>query len=145
MSYRHEQTGHVLAGVLAAVGLVFGYLAASPNTARPLFISLAAIFLATALCFQRLNVVVDDRALRWSLTFGWPGGTIPLDDIASVQVIPVTFWMGIGIHITLRGWLWNVAVGEGVQIVRKSNRVPIVLGTNDCQGLMDALRPHAAK
>jgi hypothetical protein len=46
--------------------------------------------------------------------------------------------MGIGIHLTFRGWVWNVATGRGVQIHRCEG-MPIVLGTDDPEALLAAI------
>ena len=73
------------------------------------------------------------------MTFGWPGGGIPIADIARAEIVPVTFWMGIGIHLTLRGWIWNVALGQGVRIV-SADGPDIVLGTDDPQELLAAIQ-----
>jgi|SRR5579862_3111289 len=135
-SYHHEQTGPIyvvlvgLAAFLIAMGLLFH--AAVPSG----FVGI--LLLATAIAFGRLIIDVDDRAVRWSMTFGWPCGTIPFDQIVHVQIVPVNFWMGIGIHLTFRGWVWNVSLGRGVQIMRP-NGIAIVLGTDDPDALIEAI------
>ena len=58
-----------------------------------------------------------------------------MEEIVSVDIVPVSFWSGIGIHLTLRGWVWNVAFGRGVQIHRCGG-MPIVLGTDDPEALV---------
>ncbi|HEY1653822.1 MAG TPA: hypothetical protein VGF86_01775 [Candidatus Tumulicola sp.] len=150
MPYHHEQIGRLfivsmLIGV--AIALAVGFpLASNPKGAPG---SVALIFFIGALiallmvAFARLGIDVGTdpgghARLRWAMTFGWPGATIPLSAIARARIIPVTFWMGIGIHFTLSGWVWNVALGRGVQI-RKRDGGDVVLGTDDPEGLLAAI------
>lgn len=140
MAYHHEQIGRFYVAMLAVAAVVAAAAAIAGTGGRapgpPGFV--AALFGILILTFCRLNVDVDDAELRWSMTFGWPGGRIPLADIDAAEIIAVSFWMGIGIHLTLRGWLWNVALGQGVRI-RKRDGSAIVLGTDDPQGLLAAI------
>jgi hypothetical protein len=140
MAYHHEQVGrfYFLIGLAVIAFMAVGAVARSI-----IFLPFAIVFAVIALAFARLNLDVDppgerDAELRWSMTFGWPGGRIPISDIADAHIIPVTFWMGIGIHLTLRGWVWNVALGKGVQI-HKRDGSDIILGTDDPEGLLAAI------
>jgi hypothetical protein len=138
--YHHEQVGRIylVLGLTLAVPFAIGFVVKST-----FLILFAIVFAVIYWAFARLNIDVDGEGgrpeLRWSMTFGWPAGTIPLSDIVDAQTIPVTFWMGIGIHLTLRGWVWNVALGKGVQI-RKRTGSDIILGTDDSEGLLAAIQ-----
>lgn len=145
MSYRHEQTGRVYA-TLIPIAVVLAALAAvtivTAGRSGGLVPAIALIVAAAMLvAFARLQIEVDagpHATLRWAMTFGWPCGTIPVQSIAGAQIVPVTFWMGIGIHLTLRGWVWNVSLGRGVA-VRKNDGGEVVLGTDDPEGLLAAI------
>ena len=148
MAYHHEQIGRFYVGMLAvaaitviAAAAVVGALGVRALAGFPGFV--AALLGIIILVFCRLNVDLDPTELRWSMTFGWPCGRIPIADIAGAEIIPVTFWMGIGIHLTLRGWVWNVALGKGVRI-RKRDGIAIVLGTDDPEGLLTAIQSARA-
>lgn len=92
--------------------------------------------------FISLTTRVDSTCVSWGLRLGIPSGSIPLTDIADVQVTEMRFWEGYGIHWTiLHGWLWNVAGFQGVMIRKKNGRV-VTLGTDDPQGLYDAIASH---
>lgn len=85
---------------------------------------------------------VDARGVSWSFTAGIPGGVIPFEDIADALITTTRFWEGWGIHWTIiHGWLWNVAGFQGVLIRKRNGRV-VTLGTDDPQGLYDAIRAH---
>lgn len=146
MPYRHEQTGRIYAALIplaVVLAVLAGATLVTAGKAGGFAPAAALIIAAVALvAFARLTIDVSSgppAALRWAMTFGWPGGTIPIDAIADVQIVPVTFWMGIGIHLTLRGWVWNVSLGRGVA-VRKTDGGEIVLGTDDPQGLLAAIQ-----
>jgi hypothetical protein len=150
-SYHHEQIGRVyivtmVAGVVVALTIAVSLMTEVHSTVAggAVFWVVGAFLALPAVAFARLTIDVrsngigDVAALRWSMTFGWPGGTIPIADIAHARVIPVTFWMGIGIHLSLRGWIWNVAYGQGVRVRQRDGR-EIVLGTDDPDGLVAAI------
>jgi hypothetical protein len=135
--YRHGQFGRVYVVVLALVAaacLSAGFVMDLGLSAIGAFTLVAAICIA----FARLAIDVDGTGLRWHMTFGFPGGTIPLEEIVSAEIVPVSFWMGIGIHLSCRGWVWNVALGRGVQIHR-CGAMPVVLGTDDPEALLAAI------
>ncbi|HEU5479365.1 MAG TPA: hypothetical protein VFU90_06005 [Candidatus Tumulicola sp.] len=143
MAYHHEQIGRFYVAMLAvaalmvvAAAVVVGAVGERAPAGFPGFV--AALLGIIIVTFCRLNIDVGATELRWSMTFGWPYGRIPIADIAGAEIVPVTFWMGIGIHLTLRGWLWNVALGKGVRI-RKRDGIAIVLGTDDPEGLLTAI------
>jgi hypothetical protein len=140
--YRHEQIGRIyiaLLGFAAVTCVVFAVatrLTAYAAAIASLFIF--AFITLTCIAFARLTIEVDRSGLRWGMTFGFPGGFIPMEEIVSVDIVPLSFWYGIGIHLTLRGWVWNVALGRGVQIHRCGG-MPIVLGTDDPEGFVAAI------
>jgi hypothetical protein len=140
--YRHEQVGRIYVGLLGFAAVVCIAFAFSTRTtsyavAEASLFVFAFITLA-CIAFARLAIEVDSSGLRWGMTFGFPGGFIPMEEIVSVDVVPVSFWYGIGIHLTLRGWVWNVALGRGVQIHRCGG-MPIVLGTDEPEALVAAI------
>jgi hypothetical protein len=140
--YRHEQVGRIYVGLLGFAAVVCIAFAFSTRTTS-YAVAEASLFIfafitLTCIAFARLTIEVDSSGLRWGMTFGFPGGFIPMEEIVSVDVVPVSFWYGIGIHFTLRGWVWNVALGRGVQIHRCGG-MPIVLGTDEPEALVAAI------
>jgi hypothetical protein len=146
--YRHEQVGRVYVAILGFVAVVCAAFAIvnalqppyfAAGFATMLWASIAFIFVAlTCIAFARLSIEVAPEGVRWWMTFSFPGGFIPMEEIVSVDIIPVSFWYGIGVHFTLRGWVWNVALGRGVQIHRCGG-MPIVLGTDQPEALVAAI------
>lgn len=138
-SYEHKQWSPWVLPVLAAIfyallrsGIVW------PDAAGRIgaFAAVAAMVVA----FIHLTTRVDPSRVSWSFTLGIPSGSIPFTDIADVQITKMHFWEGYGIHWTiLHGWLWNVSGFQGVMIRKRSGRV-VTLGTDDPQGLYEAIQ-----
>jgi len=140
--YRHEQIGRIyVVLLLVAFPLMIVAFVTHYTT---LALAFDAILVVASIAFARLSIEVDASGLRWGMTFGFPSGSVALDEIASAEIVPISFWAGIGIHLTLRGWVWNVALGQGVEIHR--NGAPsIILGTDAPEALLDAIdRARAA-
>jgi hypothetical protein len=149
MQYRHRQTATlfyylpVVVVVVVAAPLIFATMP------FPSALALCAVIVGSAgaavAMFSRLGIEVDsgrngDAGLRWAMSFGWPAGRVPIAEIAQAGIVPVTFWMGTGIHfIFRRRWVWNVAFGNGVQIEKRDGS-RIILGTNDPEGLLAAIQ-----
>jgi hypothetical protein len=136
--YEHRQVSPWLMVPLGIYAVfVLGLARAGRSPSSVAFLMLAVV--AVAVGFLALSTRVDERAVSWSFTFGTPGGTIPLADIADAQVIKTRFWEGFGIHWTFtHGWLWNVWGFSAVMIRKRDGRI-VTLGTDDAQGLADAI------
>lgn len=138
--YRHQQVGRFLVatGSLLIIPFALGFVAKVPG-----MIAFALLFALVYWAFARLTVEVGAapggaNELRWAMTFGWPSGRIPIAAIADATIVPVSFWMGIGIHLTLRGWVWNVSLGKGVRVTKRDGS-DVILGTDDPAGLLAAI------
>jgi hypothetical protein len=107
-----------------------------------------AALAATGLCsipFTTLKTRVDERGVSWAFGLGFPGGSIAFDEIVSAHITQTRMMEGFGIHWTFRhGWLWNVAGWDAVMI-RKRNGKAVTLGTDDAQGLYDAIQAGLRK
>ena len=138
-TYEHRQLSPWMFPVLAVIGfLLLHYGLGGPDASA----RLAAFAVAVAICvaFIQLSTRVDPRGVSWAFTLGVPGGAIAFEEIADVLVTRTQWWEGFGIHWSwLHGWLWNVSGFQGVMIRKRDGRL-ITLGTDDPQGLYDAIR-----
>jgi len=101
--------------------------------------ALLLLVVAITLIFSVLSTRVDANGVSWAFTLGSPGGTVPLADIADVQITTTNFWEGFGIHWTLwHGWLWNVS-GYGAVMIHKRSGAVVTIGTDDPQGFYVAI------
>ena len=138
-NYEHRQfSALALLGLVPPVIAFARYgLGSSRQTKR--LVALAAAGLCS-IPFTTLTTRVDERGVSWGFGLGFPGGSIPFEDIVSVHITQTRMMEGFGIHWTFRhGWLWNVA-GWNAVMIRKRNGKVITLGTDDAQGLYDAIR-----
>jgi len=142
-SYEHTQQGWPMRLAFGAAALLFVTMGAlqpqeAPGLPRLALWLGAAAVLALGWLWSSLTVRIDGVALRARFGLGWPRTTIPLADIASVEVTRTTFWSGWGLHYTRRGWLYNVAGLDAVIVVRKDGRA-VLLGTDEPRRLKAAL------
>lgn len=140
-TYQHRQFSPWLLLVLALIAFaLLRYGSNGPELGAQLAAFTVAAIIAIA--FTQLSTRVDANGVSWSFALGAPSGCIPFEDIGEVQITTTHWWEGFGIHWTwLHGWLWNVSGFQGVMI-RKRNGKVITLGTNDPQGLYDAILRH---
>jgi hypothetical protein len=104
----------------------------------PVVVAVVPLLLVGAI-FTQLTIAVDARAVRWHFGWGWPGGSIALADIARAEITRTNLAESWGIHWTIwHGWLWNVSGFQAVEIF-KTNGGGVTLGTDDPQGLADAI------
>jgi hypothetical protein len=89
--------------------------------------------------FTRLTIRVDAHAVTWHFGWGWPGGAISTSEIERAEVTQTNLLEGWGIHWTIwHGWLWNAGGFAAVEI-SKRNSGAVTLGTDDPQGLLQAI------
>ncbi|MGI8570300.1 MAG: hypothetical protein ACR2KT_15250 [Methylocella sp.] len=112
MKYHHAQTGHFLrwATVPGAIGLfAAGYVAGRGL----LFVPIVAILGGVGWIFSSLTVEVTANELIWFFGPGVWRKSIARDEILSATPVRNKWWWGWGIHLTPRGWLYNVAGSRG--------------------------------
>ena len=105
--YHHTQTGAALRWglILPALGLfAIGFAA---GRAIP-FVPLAAFLAAIAWVFSSLTVEVTPTRLIWFFGPGLLRKSIERETIIGATPVRNPWWYGWGIHLTPRGWLYNV-------------------------------------
>lgn len=142
MAYEHTQVGwpvRIGFGV-AALGFVVMASVRPFDRAAPTAVLFGGALVAAvlALLWSRLTVRVDHSHLRWSFGPGWPRFSLPLAEIAGVEVTRTTFWQGWGIHRTRAGWQYNIAGWDAVRITRKDGK-QVLLGSDEPRRLKVAL------
>ena len=134
--YEHTQFGHViiwslLAIILIASGGLIGH------RAPPVIVSI--ILLVCLVLFYRLKISIEDETLSASFGLGVIRKKVPLSEIASCEPIRIRWWYGWGVHLTPRGWLYNVSGFDAVAITLRDGK-KLALGTDDPDGLVTAIR-----
>ena len=126
--YHHTQTSAALrwALILPAFGLlVFGF---TTRRAVPL-IPLAALLAASGWAFSSLTVEVTQTRLSWFFGPGLLRKSIEREAIMGATPVRNPWWYGWGIHLTPRGWLYNVGGLDAVELaLNNGSTVRIRLG-----------------
>ncbi len=146
MIYKHTQrawwcTAFVLLAIVALWSWVVWSTIADPRTA-PSSLRIAGgttvALVLIGLTFSSLTIVVRDQEVAWWFGLGLPRGHIRLVDLLDASTARTTLWQGWGVHLTMRGWLWNVSGLNAVRL-RNARRRTVLLGTDRPQELLDAI------
>lgn len=137
--YRHTQRGTALVWLLLGSGLVAAAAAVRAREGGWIVGAVVAVLVASSLLFASLTVEVADAQL--SLAFG-PGlirRRWSVGEIADLRAVRNPWWYGWGIHLTPRGWLFNVAGLDAIEVTFRDGRT-VRIGTDEPQDLIRALR-----
>ena len=134
--YEHTQIGHVIIWSLLPIILI----AAGGLTGRhapPVVVLI--ILLVCLVLFYKLKITIEEDSLCACFGLGIIRKRVRLAEIVECEPIRIHWWYGWGIHLTPRGWLYNVSGFDAVAITLR-NGGKFALGTDDPNGLMAALR-----
>ncbi len=105
----------------------------------PMFATLALLLVASSISFTTMTCTVKDGEFRVACgLLGWPGKSVPLNEIAGVLPTKTALVSGFGIRITTRGWLYSVS-GRDAVIVGLRDGKQFLLGTDEPIELADAI------
>ncbi len=161
MRYHHRQFNLITLGTVA-VGMLFTLvLILSPESIFNKFILFDEIFEAAngswkiytviisglifliVLNFSSLVTEINNKTFRWFFGFGLPFRTIQLKNIKSVTIVKNKWWYGWGIRQVKKGWLYNVAGLDAIEITLDSGKT-IRIGTNEVKILANKLEKAVA-
>lgn len=135
--YQRIQYGFLILIPTLLLTLILGGI--GTVTANIFLFSLGLVFLLITTLFYRLVVTVTESAVRLQFGIGLIRKTIPLESIVSAEPVRNSWWYGWGIRIYPKGWLFNIAGLDAVELQMK--RGPrLRIGTNDPVGLTGALQ-----
>jgi len=134
--YRHTQIGWT---IILTLGLAafFAAIAAVASLRWPLLL-VVAVTIFSCLLFSSLTIAVTESELVWFFGPGFLRRRIALSEIASAEPARNKWWWGWGVHLTPRGWLYNVDGRDAVEIAQKDGK-SFRLGTDEPQALASAL------
>ena len=138
--YHHTQRNAVAffllnLSALLPIGLFLsGALPAGDVGARLTVLAAAVIMMVSAFAFSSLTIAVRDGQLSWWFGPGIVKKTIPLSTITSAEPTTTSIFSGWGIHLTGRGWLYNVAGRQAVLITQQDGK-RFLLGTDEPDSL----------
>jgi hypothetical protein len=138
--YSHTQRSKALA--VLAVALVGATLVLTAYFGPSELFQTAPVLLIVFLLllnFSTLTICVEQGRLVWSFGIGFPVLSASIADIACVEGITVPWWYGRGIHLTPRGWIYNVAGNRAIEITLKNGK-HFMLGTDEPEILERVLK-----
>ncbi len=139
-SYKHTQIGHVIL-VATGIPLVFSVAMVLVNPAEAVYWVILVVFALSVVLFASLTVEIADGLLKWSFGPGLIHKSVRLADIESVEALRPHWICGWGIHLTRKGWLYNVSGREAVHIRLKTGK-QFLLGTDEPNELFAAIRAN---
>jgi hypothetical protein len=130
--------------VLSGTAVLLSVLALVPQPVRGVGIWLTiavaiAIMIGAAITFSALTIAVRDGQLIWHFAGGVMKKSVPLADIARVEPTTTRVYEGWGVHLTSRGWLYNVAGRQAVLVTLRDGK-QCMLGTDEPDVLVAAIR-----
>ena len=147
--YEHTQAGWPIRIAFVAASVMLIVLAAMPELSQepapPLaLLAGAAVSAVMGWTWGALTVRVQGEDLHVRFGLGWPRKTVPLAEIAAVEVTRTTFIEGWGLRRTRRGWLYNVSGFDAV-LLRLTNGRTLMVGTDEPRRLKTAIERAQAR
>jgi hypothetical protein len=145
MTYAHTQRSPLLLLVLVVAGagtlasLAFPGARAIPFGARLTIVAAAVAMALSGMVFTTLTIRVDGERLSWQFGGGLVRKSVALAEIASAEPTRTSWVEGWGIHLTTRGWLYNVSGRDAVLVTLRDGK-RFLLGTDEPAVLAAALR-----
>ena len=102
------------------------------------FVPLAALLAATGWAFSSLTVEITPTRLIWFFGPGLLRKSIEREAIMGVTPVRNPLWYGWGIHLTPRGWLYNVGGLDAVELALNNGRT-LRIGSDETAALARAL------
>lgn len=140
MRYAHAQISWLNIIILGTVALLC-LTAASTIPGAPGFIPIGvgSLMLVLGFLFYGMSIEIDDDAISMSMGPGLIRKRWLLADAVSARARKTRIIDGWGIKLTTKGWLYSVGIPDAVHIEFADGK-GVLLGTNDLDGLMEALR-----
>jgi hypothetical protein len=136
-TYKHTQSGLSMIAVLVLPAAVLVF--AGFDQDKPALLVLAALLALLAFVFSSLTIEVTREELIWFFGPGLWRYRLKRTEIACANAARNPWSWGWGIHLTPRGWLYNVAGLGAVEIARTDGRL-FRLGSDEPEALARALQ-----
>jgi hypothetical protein len=143
--YEHTQRGTVAIwalGIVTAVAAILFLTAPSALRTRGALLAfgtVALIVCSAAVVFGSLTIRVTDEALAWHFGPGVWHKSVALAEVTDASPTMTSTIEGWGVHLTSRGWLYNVS-GFGAVLVTRRDGGRFLLGSDEPEVLTAAIR-----
>ncbi len=139
--YRHTQLGAVVLAVVGLAGaaiIVPAFFVRMPVGA----LILAGVLLVCLGLFATMTVDVSDRRIAVRFGLGVIRAQLRAGEVRSVQVVRNQWYMGWGVRLLRRGWLYNVSGLDAVEVEMTGGQIHRI-GTDEPEALAAAIREAA--
>lgn len=141
--YEHTQAGWLMRVACVAGALTLVVMSLLPDLpqsthAQPALLAGAVLLVVLGWLWSSLTVRILDGTLQLRFGPGFPRKTVSLAEISAAEVTRTNFWEGWGVHLTRRGWLYNVSGFDAV-LVRRRDGKSFLVGTDEPRRLKAAL------
>jgi hypothetical protein len=149
MTYVHTQRGprlvllNLLMASFAVRLLVKTSVPGVPTGVRLTLYVVLFVLLATAVTFSSFTISAGDGRLAWWFGPHMLRKEVALASIVAAEPMTTSVVNGWGIHLTSRGWLYNVAGRQAVLVTLHEGK-QFLLGTDEPLRLAGALLPNAS-
>ena len=128
----------VVAATVTLASLALPSARTIPFGARLTIVAAAVAMVLSGLVFTTLTITVDGDQLSWHFGAGLVRKSVSLSEIVSAEPVRTTWVDGWGIHLTARGWLYNVSGRDAVLVTLREGK-RFLLGTDEPAVLAAAL------
>ena len=136
-NYKHTQIGYLIIIVFSIVMLLF-LLTILQTGLDGISLGVLAIVVLVGVIFSTLSVIVTEDQVKLHFTFGLIRTSFPLMKIKAVSVVRNPWYYGWGIHLTMRGWVYNVSGFSAVEL-EWINGTHTRIGSDDAAELAEAI------
>jgi hypothetical protein len=136
--YEHTQRGTVVVVSILVGAVICLFLQVLIPAPRIVLLVAAGGLGLCAILFSSLTIQISDRALRWHFGPGLIHKEVLLSEIQEAEPARIHFMYGWGIHLTPRGWLYNVSGFRAVAVRLKGGK-RFLLGTDEPERLCEAI------
>tara|TARA_Y100000590_G_scaffold48699_1_gene51602 strand:+ start:200 stop:628 length:429 start_codon:yes stop_codon:yes gene_type:complete len=126
------------------IPLISALIAAEPASSQVIFwrsfsIAVPMVIGLLGSMFLEATTVVTDEYFEFKFRYGWVRTKLFRHEIASHQMRDVSQWWGLGVRGIPGGWLWRIWGRSCVEIHKIKGGKRLVIGTDDPEGLSQAL------
>jgi hypothetical protein len=139
--YKHTQLGYAAIVVVIAVLLGIATEAVFKKDVAfdwTVYAIVGVVIVVVGALFSSLTIQVADSRLTWHFAIPAVSNSIPLADIASVDVVRNPIIYGWGMHMIRRGWVYNVSGRSAVEVNLKDG-TRLRLGSDEPDLLIRAI------
>ena len=124
MHYERKQLSRLFFPIVGILAVIYIFPLSRVVAYSPLLsLILLGIIIAIFLSFGWMTVIIDTDYLRVTFGLGIFRKKWKLSDVASVEIVRNKWWWGWGIRFYGKGWLYNIAGLDAVEIALNHPRL----------------------